>query len=104
MENNTPHQMKTAEEILAEAYYSDNEYPLQLCITLNPDKVIILTAMETYATQQTADLTTQLQKAEQDKEKMVVLLKIAQQDYFMEGNKHQYKKVTECLTQCGITA
>jgi hypothetical protein len=30
------------------------------------------------------DLTAQLQKAKQDKEKMIALLKIAQQDYFID--------------------
>jgi len=74
-------------------------------------------AMETYATQQTADLTTQLAKANSDKDKLGELLKervdilkedirIANTHQFYEEEvnlKNKLKQITECLTDCGIT-
>jgi hypothetical protein len=103
MENNTANRMKTAEEVLAEKFEASEDYPLQLCITLNPSKSLILEAMENYATQQTADLSTKLAKANSDKEKLAELLKeykLVMEDF---GDYSSMVRITECLTDCGIT-
>ena len=53
-----------------------------------------------------ADLTAQLQKAEQDKEAMGKLLKeLMANELFIAENHFSpvAAKITECLTQCGIT-
>jgi hypothetical protein len=109
--------MKTAEEILAELYEPNEEYSLQLCITLNPSKSLILDAMETYANQQTSDLTTQLAKANSDKEKLGEYVKVILDELteVIEFNRNgnceeilllqlaEAKKIKSLLTDCGIT-
>jgi hypothetical protein len=74
--------MKTKIEILNEIFepeindYSTAKKDLQLAISLNLPLVDdILKAMETYATKQTSDLTTQLAKANSDKERLGKILK-----------------------------
>jgi hypothetical protein len=69
--------------------------------------------METYATQQTADLTTQLAKANSDKEKLVELVKEFKKQRearALHGNKAQrqwaesnLKWINKTLQDCGIT-
>jgi hypothetical protein len=93
--------MKTAEEILAEKFEASEDYPLQLCITLNPSKSLILKAMETYATQQTSDLTTQLAKANSDKEKLGELLKRINETFILTPASTEH--ILQTLQDCGIT-
>jgi NCAIR mutase (PurE)-related protein len=81
-------------------------------------------AMVTYATQQTADLTTQLAKANSDKERLGEFVKqyayekrakidclihdsnsldIVGLEEAVNAMEQYYKQITECLTDCGIT-
>jgi hypothetical protein len=113
--------MKTAEEIL-EPYVKQVTSGFGTYNMVNKHSAI--KAMETYATQQTADLTTQLAKANSDKEKMGELLtqyyyeKRAETDRLIynsscldgvgfeeaaNGMEAYCKQITECLTDCGIT-
>jgi hypothetical protein len=80
-------------------------------------KGVILEAMEAYATKQTSDLSTQLSKANSDKEKAVALVKEMQQyidmlfneaildDFSDIGRKgsNLYDQAHNLLTDCGIT-
>jgi hypothetical protein len=73
MENNTANRMKTAEEVLDENFKHkgvSNIISKQGLVYKGTIK-----AMVTYATQQTADLSTQLAKANSDKERLAELLK-----------------------------
>jgi uncharacterized HAD superfamily protein len=117
--------MKTKKEILDETfiteYNADFEDILDAECDLGTDiqriELIVSTAMEAYATQQTADLTTQLAKANSDKEKLVELLKENRRTFLMIGDDYtdnkqhdraevwydEVRKADELLTDCGIT-
>lgn len=102
MENNTEtQQMKTAnltlEDQLLKAGVNKFSCDVASC------KGVILEAMETYATQQTADLTAQLQKAEQDKEAILNLLKDLH-TAFHKVDTDTLKKIYDKYTNFGITA
>jgi hypothetical protein len=58
-------------------------------------------AMVTYATQQTADLTTQLAKANSDKEKMGKLLKRINETFILTPASTEH--ILQTLQDCGIT-
>jgi hypothetical protein len=73
MENNTANRMKEAEEVLDENFKHKGVSNL-----ISKQGLVYkatIKAMETYATQQTAELTTQLAKANSDKERLGELLK-----------------------------
>jgi hypothetical protein len=107
--------METKIEILNEIFepeindYSTEKKDLQLAITLNPDVDDILKAMETYATQQTADLSTQLAKANSDKERLGELLKELhielgeRKAYPLEHGIYFMGEIEQTLQDCGIT-
>ena len=116
--------MKTKIEILNEIFepeiysYLTEKKDLQLAITLNPDVDDILKAMETYATQQTSDLTTQLAKANSDKGRLGVIVKDKVKELEKEADRlydqpfsnREYDIVCEklnnyrkTLQDCGIT-
>jgi DNA repair ATPase RecN len=82
--------MKTAAQILDEAHTG---------VYIN--KAIVGEAMQTYATQQTSDLSTQLAKANSDKEKLGELLKLMSHSYNQSGEV--VKKIKQTLQDCGIT-
>jgi len=55
-----------------------------------------------YVSEQTSDLTTQLAKANSDKEKLGKLLKFELEDY-IDQNQQQAKLIKQTLQDCGIT-
>jgi hypothetical protein len=98
--------MKTAAQILDEAHTG---------VYIN--KAIVGEAMETYATQQTTNLSTQLAKANSDKEKLGEAIKAEAKEYIKLSNtwrkaqmiqdanvaEENAKKLIDLLTDCGIT-
>jgi hypothetical protein len=108
--------MKTAEEHLNKAITGEwnGDWSVRDCVLGQSEAI---RAMETYATQQTADLNTQLAKANEHKEKAVALVKEMQQyidllfneaildDFSDIGRKgsNLYDQAHNLLTDCGIT-
>jgi hypothetical protein len=112
--------MKTAEEILIDCYsYYGNFNDIKDIEDEITDEGVkaALEAMETYTTQQTSDLTTQLAKANSDKERLGELLKVEYNTCIEKANgwgqvgeeelqKNRLKQADEILQtlqDCGIT-
>jgi hypothetical protein len=112
--------MKTAEEVLIDCYgYYGKFNDIQDIEDEITDEGVkaALKAMVTYATQQTSDLSTQLAKANSDKEKLGGCLKIRLDELteVIEFNRNgnceeilllqlsEAKKIHNLLTDCGIT-
>jgi hypothetical protein len=100
--------MKTAEEHLNKAITGewDGDWSVRDCVL---GQLEATTAMETYATQQTSDLTTQLAKANSDKEKLGELLKELhielgeRKAYPLEHGIYFMGEIEQTLQDCGIT-